>query len=123
MNKANAYFESSCSSTHLHVSAEPLYIGNMPFEGQKQSKAQKKVTGGIRPKVPNEVKEQAKTESAVEAIKNAMHMCWKQKPNERPRASTIRDQLKEALDRSKKEEEQPRKALVDELRNAEDSNR
>lgn len=122
MNKANAYFG---SIVRLPTCFGPtLYIGDMPFEGQKEAKAQKKVTQGIRPKVPDEVKEQAMTDPAVEAIKIAMHKCWKQKPNERPRASVIRDLLKEALDRSKKEEEQqPRKALDDKGPNSEDSNR
>ena len=110
---------------HLPTSFDPTAVGDMPFEGQKESKAQKKVTQGIRPKVPDEVKEQALEDPAVEAIKTAMHQCWKHKPDERPRASAIRDQLKEALDRSKKEEEQQQKQskALDEGSSAEDSKR
>ena len=88
------------------VSAQPLYIGNMPFEGQKEAKAQKKVTQGIRPRVPDEIKEQIMIDPALEAVNIAMHKCWRQKPNERPRATVVRDHLKEALDRAREEEEQ-----------------
>ena len=78
-----------------------ILAGEMPFEGQKESKAQKKVMNGSRPKIPDEVLES--DDSAIQALLSATKKCWKQKPGDRPKASSIRDELKKVIDRIKTE--------------------
>jgi len=78
-----------------------ILAGEMPFEGQKESKAQKKVMNGSRPKIPDEVLES--DDSAIQALVSATKECWKQKPGDRPKASSIRDELKKVIDRIKTE--------------------
>jgi len=78
-----------------------ILSGSMPFEGQKESKAQKKVMDGIRPHVSTEIKESK--DIAISAIYSATKACWAQKPSNRPKAAAVRDQLKEVLDRIKQE--------------------
>lgn len=73
-----------------------ILSGNMPFEGQKESKAQKKVMDGIRPKIPKEVMES--DDVAIQTLLSVTKRCWSKKPNDRPSAATIRDELKELLD-------------------------
>ncbi len=73
-----------------------ILSGNMPFEGQKESKAQKKVMDGIRPKIPKEVMES--DDIAIQTLISVTKRCWSKKPKERPSAATIRDELKELLD-------------------------
>lgn len=78
-----------------------ILAGEMPFEGQKESKAQKKVMNGTRPKIPDEVLES--DDIAIQALVSATKKCWKQKPGDRPKASSIRDELKKVMDRIKSE--------------------
>jgi serine/threonine protein kinase len=74
-----------------------MLSGNMPFEGQKESKAQKKVLDGVRPKIPTEVVESDDT--AIQTLISITKKCWSKKPIDRPKAASVRDELKELLDR------------------------
>ncbi|KAL9191463.1 hypothetical protein ACHAXT_001169 [Thalassiosira profunda] len=74
-----------------------LIAGEMPFEGQKESKAQKKVMDGERPKIPEEVLES--DDPAIQALVSATKKCWEQKPEDRPSAASIRDELKKVMGR------------------------
>ena len=78
-----------------------ILAGEMPFEGQKESKAQKKVMAGERPKIPDGALES--DDVAIQALVSATKKCWEQKPGDRPSAALIRDELKSAMDRIKKE--------------------
>lgn len=78
-----------------------MLAGEMPFEGQKESKAQKKVMDGVRPRIPKEVQESE--DPAMRAMVSATKQCWRQKPGDRPRAAKIRDFLKETMDRIKED--------------------
>mmetsp|Transcript_2940 Transcript_2940/g.6362 ORF Transcript_2940/g.6362 Transcript_2940/m.6362 type:complete len:707 (+) Transcript_2940:105-2225(+) len=78
-----------------------LLSGEMPFEGQKESKAQKKVVDGIRPRIPSKVLES--DDIAIRALVAATKKCWAQKPGDRPSAASIRDELKGIMDRIEKE--------------------
>jgi len=78
-----------------------ILSGEMPFEGKKESKAQKKVIEGVRPEIPNEVLESE--DIAIQTLLSATKKCWEQKPLDRPSAASIRDELKEVMDRIKKE--------------------
>merc|ERR1712087_237532 len=80
-----------------------LISGTMPFEGQKESKAQKKVKKGIGPRVPDHVKEQAEEDIAIQGLLHVMKKCWRHLPKERPKASNVRDELKGILDKISKE--------------------
>lgn len=83
-----------------------IIAGEMPFEGQKESKAQKKVMAGGRPKIPDEVLES--DDAAIQALVAATKKCWEQKPEDRPSAASIRDELKEVMDRIKAQNEKGR---------------
>ena len=74
-----------------------ILSGNMPFEGQKESKAQKKVLDGIRPKIPDEVKQS--DDIAIQTLVSITKKCWSKKPVDRPSAASIRDELKILMDR------------------------
>lgn len=74
-----------------------LLAGEMPFEGQKESKAQKKVMDNIRPNIPDEVLQS--DDEAIRTLVQATKRCWRQKPGDRPKAALIRDFLKETMDR------------------------
>jgi serine/threonine protein kinase len=74
-----------------------ILSGNMPFEGQKESKAQKKVLDGIRPKIPDEVKQS--DDIAIQTLVSITKKCWSKKPVDRPSAASIRDELKNLMDR------------------------
>ncbi len=74
-----------------------IISGNMPFEGQKESKAQKKVLDGVRPKIPDEVKQS--DDIAIQTLVSIIKKCWSKKPIDRPSAALIRDELKELMDR------------------------
>mmetsp|Transcript_3421 Transcript_3421/g.5136 ORF Transcript_3421/g.5136 Transcript_3421/m.5136 type:complete len:98 (-) Transcript_3421:47-340(-) len=74
-----------------------ILSGTMPFEGQKEAKAQKKVMDGIRPEIPEEVRRSK--DKAIRALVSATKKCWEHKPGNRPSASSIRDELKEVMDR------------------------
>ena len=78
-----------------------ILVGKMPFEGQKESKAQKKVMEGIRPSIPKEVMQSE--DVAVQAILSEARECWAEKPGDRPPASAVRDRLKEVMDRITRE--------------------
>ncbi|KAL7541491.1 hypothetical protein ACHAXR_011293 [Thalassiosira sp. AJA248-18] len=78
-----------------------IIAGEMPFEGQKESKAQKKVMEGKRPIIPSEVLES--DDIAIQALVSATKKCWAQKPGDRPSAASIRDEFKKVMDRIKGE--------------------
>mmetsp|Transcript_2157 Transcript_2157/g.4711 ORF Transcript_2157/g.4711 Transcript_2157/m.4711 type:complete len:702 (+) Transcript_2157:191-2296(+) len=78
-----------------------ILAGEMPFEGQKESKAQKKVIGGRRPGFPKEIL--SSEDAATQAMLAATKKCWAHAPGDRPKAASIRNELKEAMDRIKKE--------------------
>ena len=78
-----------------------LLSGEMPFEGQKESKAQKKVVAGIRPRIPDSVLDSK--DPAIEALVDATMKCWSQKPSDRPKAAKIAKYLKEVMTRIKNE--------------------
>lgn len=78
-----------------------ILSGMMPFEDVKTNKATKQVMAGKRPKMPSEVKES--DDIAIKAILAATKKCWRQDPEERARASEIRDELKSVMERIKKE--------------------
>jgi serine/threonine protein kinase len=73
-----------------------ILSGDMPFEDIKEKDAQKKVKRGERPKLPESVLES--DDIAIKTILSATERCWKQDPNERPSASSIRDEFKLVLD-------------------------
>ncbi len=74
-----------------------ILSGDSPFEGEKESKAQKKVIAGKRPVIPEEVLKS--DDIAIQAIISVTKMCWEQDPKDRPRASAVRDQLKSVMDK------------------------
>lgn len=74
-----------------------ILSGNMPFEGQKESKAQKKVLDGVRPKIPDEVKQSE--DFAVQKLISITKKCWSKKAKDRPSAASIRDELQDLMDR------------------------
>lgn len=74
-----------------------ILSGNMPFEGQKESKAQKKVLDGVRPKIPDEVKESE--DIAIQKLISITKKCWSKKAKDRPSAASVRDELKDLIDR------------------------
>ena len=78
-----------------------LLAGDMPFEGQKESKAQKKVMDGIRPKIPEEVMES--DDIAIQALISATKKAWKHEPRNRPSAASIAEELKEVMARIKED--------------------
>lgn len=73
-----------------------ILSGNMPFEGQKESKAQKKVLDGVRPKIPDEVKESE--DIAIQKLISITQKCWRKKAKDRPSAASIRDELQDLMD-------------------------
>lgn len=77
-----------------------IIAGEMPFEGQKESKAQKKVMDGTRPTIPDEVLESK--DIAIKTLVSATRKCWEQKPEDRPSAASVRDEFKRVLDRIRK---------------------
>ena len=83
-----------------------ILSGEMPFEGQKESKAQKKVMDGIRPNIPSEVLED--DDVAIKALVSATKQCWAQEPNDRPKASSIAKELKEVLNRVRIQQQEER---------------
>ncbi|KAL3774955.1 hypothetical protein ACHAW5_007454 [Stephanodiscus triporus] len=78
-----------------------ILSGKSPFEGESESKAQKKVIEGQRPEIPDEVLQS--DDIAIQAILSATKKCWEQNPIDRPRAAVIRDQLKKVMDKMKGE--------------------
>lgn len=74
-----------------------ILSGNMPFEGQKESKAQKKVLDGVRPKIPDEIKQS--DDFAVQKLISITKKCWSKKAKDRPSAASIRDELQDLMDR------------------------
>ena len=78
-----------------------ILTGDTPFEGEKESKAQKKVIAGKRPEIPNVILESE--DIATQAILSATKKCWEQNPSDRPKASMIRDDLKTVMDKLKHE--------------------
>jgi len=73
-----------------------ILTGNSPWEGEKESKAQKKVIAGKRPIIPDDVLESK--DVAIQAILRATQRCWQQNPNDRPKAYVIRDDLRTVMD-------------------------
>ena len=73
-----------------------ILSGIMPFEGQKESKAKNKVLDGIRPKIPDEIKESK--DIAIQTLISVTKKCWSKKPKSRPSAASVRDELKELMD-------------------------
>merc|ERR1712029_174472 len=78
-----------------------ILAGEMPFDGQKESKAQKKVKEGRRPSIPHEVLESE--DPAIKVLINVTQRCWEQEPEDRPSASRVRDELKKVMDEIKVE--------------------
>lgn len=78
-----------------------ILSGKSPFEGERESRAQKKVIKGERPEIPDEVLQS--DDIAIQAILSATKKCWEQNPIDRPRAAVIRDQLKKVMDKMKGE--------------------
>jgi serine/threonine protein kinase len=76
-----------------------ILSGDSPFEGEKESKAQKKVINGKRPKIPDEVLKS--DDIAINAILSVTRKCWEQSPSDRPTAAEVRDQLKNVIDKMK----------------------
>jgi serine/threonine protein kinase len=76
-----------------------ILSGDSPFEGEKESKAQKKVINGKRPEIPDEVLKS--DDIAIKAILSATRQCWEQNPIDRPTAAEVRDQLKNVIDKMK----------------------
>ena len=79
-----------------------ILTGNSPWEGEKESKAQKKVIAGKRPEIPDDVLESK--DVAIQAILRATQRCWQQNPNDRPKAYVIRDDLRTVMDILKREQ-------------------
>lgn len=74
-----------------------ILSGDMPFEDEKEKNAQRMVKDGERPIVPSEVLKS--DDMAIRAIVSAMNGCWEQRAIDRPSAATIRDDLKQVMDR------------------------
>lgn len=72
-----------------------ILTGNSPWEGEKESKAQKKVIAGKRPEIPDDILESK--DVAIQAILRATQRCWQQNPNDRPKAYVIRDDLRTVM--------------------------
>jgi len=66
-----------------------------PFEGVKETKAQKKIMQGDRPPVEDSIRDNA--DPAVKALLKAMEMCWRQDPKERATAREVNTFLKAKL--------------------------
>lgn len=65
------------------------------FEDTSEEKAQNAIINGVRPKVPDSVKNSE--DFVVKALRKMMYKCWKQKPEERPRARFVADYLSKQL--------------------------
>ena len=72
-----------------------ILTGEMPFEGQKDSKAQKKVIDGERPAGMERYEED--DDVAIRALISATKKCWEQEPGDRPSAASVRDEFKKVL--------------------------
>ena len=80
-----------------------ILTGEMPFEGQKDSKAQKKVIDGERPTGMEKYEED--DDVAIRALISATKKCWEQEPGDRPSAASVRDVFKKVLDQMKVDNE------------------
>jgi len=74
-----------------------IVAGEMPYDDLKEDEAQKKIRHGERPEVPKEVLNS--DDEAIQAIISAMKRCWAQNPRDRPKASVIRDEFEEVMNR------------------------
>lgn len=74
-----------------------IIAGEMPYDDLKEDEAQKKIRHGERPEVPEEVLNS--DDEAIQAIISAMKSCWAQNPHDRPKASVIRDEFEEVMNR------------------------
>lgn len=74
-----------------------IISGDMPFEGINEKEAIQMVKDGERPKIPREALQS--DDLAIKTIVSVIKKCWEQNPKDRPSASSVRDKLKQVMDK------------------------